>query len=41
MTPSPELLEKEAAHLQHVDAYTAGVMRACARQWRQERKEKP
>lgn len=37
--PSPELLEHEARQLEHTDAYSAAVMRACAKQWREERKD--
>ena len=37
--PSPELLEHEARQIEQTDAYAAGVMRACARKWREERKE--
>lgn len=36
---SPDLLEAEARNVEHVCAYTAAVMRACAREWRQERKD--
>lgn len=37
--PSPELLELEARQIEHHAAYTAGVMRACAKQWREERQK--
>lgn len=37
--PSPELLEREAAQIELSDVYAAAVMRACARAWRNERKD--
>jgi len=38
--PSPALLRVEARLLEDRDAYTAGVLRACARAWENERKER-
>ena len=38
--PSPALLRVEADHLETSDAYVAGVLRACARQWENERKDR-
>lgn len=38
LAPSPELLRVEARLLEDTNAYTAGVLRACARQWETERK---
>jgi hypothetical protein len=38
--PSPALLRVEARLLEDTNAYVAGVLRACARAWENERKER-